>query len=104
MRHFPARKPGCYYGRVMDSCWCCVVRAVLKRMRFRRPAELGESGSDLVSRRVVVVRREDGSSDERIEGEVIDLCPTDASKPDIAIVSVDNDRLALPVTRIRPID
>lgn len=104
MRHFPARKPGCYYGRVTDSCWLCVVRSVGKRMPFRRPDELGESGGDLVSRRVVVTRPEDDRSAERIEGEVIDVCPTDTSKPDIVIVAVDDDRLALPVTRIRPID
>lgn len=59
------------------------------------------AADDLVGRRVRVPDVHDDRPDEYVEGEVIDVHPTDASGPELVVVDVDGDRIALPVTQVR---
>lgn len=104
-RHFPSYRSGCYAGRPVDACWLCLLRTIGRRVAFRDAATAATGSADLIGRRVEVPNpNHDGPAEEYVEGEVIDVHPTDTSEPAVAVVALDEDRVALPLTRVRFVD
>lgn len=46
----------------------------------------------------------DGPIEEYVEGEVIDVYPSGASGPEVAVVTLGEERVALPLTCVRFVD
>lgn len=72
--------------------------------RFRGAAT-ATGGTDPIGRRAEVPDpRHDGPTEEYVEGEVIAVYPVDASDPEVAVVALGEDRVTLPLTRVRFVD
>lgn len=78
---------------------------IVRQATFRDTATTTTGRTDLIGRRVEVPDpRHDGPTEEYVEGEVIDVHPVDASDPEVAVVDLEDDRVALPLTRVRFVD
>lgn len=104
-RHFPRYRPGCYAGRPVDACLLCLLRTIARRLTVRGAATAATGDADVIGRRVEVPDpRHDGPSEAYVEGEVIDVHPVDALDPEVVVVALEDDRVALPLTRVRFLD
>lgn len=89
----------------MDASSLCLLRTIVERATFRGAAATTTEDADLIGRRAEVPDpRYDGPIEEYVEGEVIDVYPSDASSPEVAVVALDEERVALPPTRVRFVD
>lgn len=74
--HVPSYKDGCYYGRVEDSCWLCVIRvatgATTSPLRYRIRDAQSVPDHDLIGEKVTVPRVDDHSNSlEQVAGTVV---------------------------------
>lgn len=89
----------------MDACSLCLLRTIVERATFRGTAATTTEGADLIGRRAEVPDPcYDGPTEEYVEGEVIDVYPSGASGPEVAVVTLGEERVALPLTRVRFVD
>lgn len=78
---------------------------IVERATFRGTAAITTEGADLIGRRAEVPDPcYDGPTEEYVEGEVIDVYSSDASDSEVAVVALGEERVALPLTRVRFVD